>query len=66
MDASHPPDARGPGGLSWTLADRRHQSTKWEEQALRKRTGGSKMKTSRTIIGVDKANPSRKIFLLLR
>ena len=60
MDASHPLmlEARG---SRWALAGRRHQRAKWEEQALRRQTGGSEMKTNRTVVGVDTA---KRVFQL--
>ena len=59
MDASHPlmfEDRKG-----WTLAGRRHQGAKWEEQALHRQTGGSEMKASRSVVGVDTA---KRVFQL--
>ena len=60
MDASHPlmfEDLRD----EWTLAGRRHQCANGEEQALLRQTGGSEMKTNRTVVGVDTAK-RRTIF----
>ena len=60
MDASHPLmlEARG---LRWTLTGRRHQSASDEERALHGQTGGSEMKTIRTVVGVDTA---KRVFQL--
>ena len=60
MDASHPLMVAG-WRAEWTLAGRRHQSAKREEQALRRQTGGSEMKTIRTVVGVDTA---KRVFQL--
>ena len=43
------------GRKGWILTGRRYQSAKWEEQALRRQTGGSEMKAIRTVVGVDTA-----------
>ena len=60
MDASHPLMVAG-WRAEWTLAGRRHQSAKWGEQALGRQTGGSEMKTNRTVVGVDTA---KRVFQL--
>ncbi len=60
MDASHPLMLAG-WRVEWTLADLRHQSANGEEQALHGQTGGSEMKTNRTVVGVDTA---KRVFQL--
>ena len=50
-----PPDVRRPEGLRWTLAGRRHQSAKWEEQALHRQTGGSEMKIAEPSSGTRRS-----------
>ena len=47
--------------VEWTPTGPRHQSAKWEERAFLRQTGGSEMKTSRTVVGVDTA---KRVFQL--
>ena len=60
MDASHPLMLED-WSDEWTLAGRRHQSSNGEEQALRRQTEWSEMKTNRTVVGVDTA---KRVFQL--